>query len=170
LWRAWPVCRERKPQPRRRRCLIRFRWVELQGGQSRPRARPRRSRRWVAAPRGLSSVVALDRSHVPAVWRGFGGSVLATSEPFTAREISWNQHQVTNPRTKARRLPPTLAVGLQRLLCARFFSSQDLAATYATPVSIYGRVYTNYDARFHVSDNAKNDGMHYPHVHLAVGT
>jgi hypothetical protein len=40
-----------EPRPRRRRCLIRFRWVELQGGQSRPRARPRRS----VAPLGRSA-------------------------------------------------------------------------------------------------------------------
>lgn len=34
--------------------LIQFRWVELQAGISRRRAHPRRSRRWVAAPRAMS--------------------------------------------------------------------------------------------------------------------
>lgn len=141
--------------PRRRRCLIRFRWVELQaaGTIGRPRARPRLSRRWVAASRGMSpppdrlalvpstarSARSIGRARVTAstprvyccagpatgefVWQkilhwvvsgrtrsitscllcsGFGDSILATSEPFTARDQLELTDRIEGRKTRMR--------------------------------------------------------------------
>jgi len=95
------ACRERKPRPRRRLVAAAtavFNSVPVGGaaGRDRPAARTSAS----VAPLGCSAANSAKILHLVVsrrtrsitsclllIWCGFGDSILATSEPFTARDL-----------------------------------------------------------------------------------